>query len=273
MIPAPLAARRLASTLIVIAALLAATACASRGSQGHDLDAARSQGRLVVIAYPTPENPFFRWDPKNGPLPSFDRADRFAGIDVELLRRFAAELGLELWVRRVSAASYGQLIPDLVAGRGDLVAGAFSITEDRRATADFSLPYFETATAIVVRVDSPIAAVADLEGKIAAVLTCTSHEQRLLGLGLTQQQLHRVSSTWASLAAVEEGEVDFTAIEDWQGKQLSRALRIAFLLPGSERYGFALRPESDLRPALDAFLGEMQTSGELAEIVDRYAAP
>jgi ABC-type amino acid transport substrate-binding protein len=56
-------------------------------------------------------------------------------------------------------------IPLLLNGTIDMEAGATVITKDRVKVVDFSIPFFMTASYLIVPADSPIKRVADLSGK------------------------------------------------------------------------------------------------------------
>lgn len=248
-------------------------AAASRGKPS-DLAAVRARGRLVMVAFPHPESHFVHADLSRGPMPAFGPAERFDGVDVAIMRRFAASLGVELWVRRASEASYAALIPDLLAGQGDLIASSLSITDERKRRVAFSRPYHEVYPVVVVRAGSPIRRVEDLAAHDGSTIPGSSQEEHLRELGIPGDRLRPVSFMYENYAAVAEGDVDYTLVDSGSAARVMprfAGLEIAFRLPGSDYYGIAVRPGSDLLPRVDAFLAEMQASGELAEIVESYS--
>jgi polar amino acid transport system substrate-binding protein len=77
-----------------------------------------------------------------------DSEDNITGFDIELAMRIAEYLQMELQIIDVH---FGYLIPLLIAGEFDLIAGAISITEDRQKLVQFSESYHTGGTAILVR--------------------------------------------------------------------------------------------------------------------------
>lgn len=71
------------------------------------------------------------------------------GFEYELLERLADNLNLELEI--VISESTGELIPDLLAGKGDLIAHALIITPDRSEYVAFTEPVSEVKQVLVQR--------------------------------------------------------------------------------------------------------------------------
>src|SRR5258707_561885 len=71
------------------------------------------------------------------------------GFDREVLDGFARlhRLGLEV----IPLASWDHLVPALQQGKGDLVAGRFTVTDSRRRLIDFTAEVFPTRNVVVTR--------------------------------------------------------------------------------------------------------------------------
>ncbi|MCU0304095.1 MAG: ABC transporter substrate-binding protein [Thermoanaerobaculales bacterium] len=261
----------MASTLKAVA--LAFGLAAATVSAG-DLAEVRESGVLTVISFPHQESEFVRTNLEAGPTPELGPASRFIGIDVDIMSAFAARLGVELQIRRVSEPSYGALIPDLLAGRGDLIASSLTITEERSKKVAFSVPYFTAYKVVVVRDDSSIDGLDDLAGRRGVVIEGSSHHEQLLGLGVPADGIGFVNFTLECFSAVLDGEADYTVVDSVAAAPELRAeprLEIAFRLPGEDHYAVAVPKEStELLAELDAFLGELVSSGRLAEIIERH---
>src|SRR5262245_38502142 len=119
---------------VLVAALILAAA-----PLGADFADVKERGTLKVLAVVVPDEPEFISDQK-GDRPGFDR---------EVLDGFARlhKLGLEL--ERVE--SWDALIPSLVRGRGDIIAGRFTATDSRRRQIDFTTEVFPTRNVAVTR--------------------------------------------------------------------------------------------------------------------------
>jgi ABC-type amino acid transport substrate-binding protein len=224
--------------------------------------AVKARGKLVMLCFPHQENPFIRVNVAAG-------LDHYEGIDYEIVEGFAKQLGVALEVRPVKP-SFAALVPELLAGHGDLIASSFSVTPERRQKVDFSRPYYTVHTVVVVRKGSGIKSAADLAGKTGATVGGSSLEERIKQLH--PGRIHHVDFTRWNYDALSEKEADFTVLDEsstWRLLPLYPDLEVAFALPGVDEYAYAVAPESDLREALDRYLDGLRRDGRLDEIVRR----
>jgi ABC-type amino acid transport substrate-binding protein len=112
-----------------------------------DLAAVKARGALRVLAVDLKEpDEFFQFKGE----PGFDR---------ELLEGFVRLQGLRL--EPVAVAGWDELVPALVAGSGDVIAGRFTVTDERRKKIAFTRETFPTRTVVLTRKPTP--AVASLD--------------------------------------------------------------------------------------------------------------
>jgi membrane-bound lytic murein transglycosylase F len=116
--------RTLRWTLVLLAAMPSAAAAA-------DLAEVKQRGVLRMDVRGTDE--FF--PPKGGDRPGFDR---------EVLDGFASLHRVRL--EPVTVSSWDGLIPALLQGRGDVIAGRFTVTEARQKQVAFTSEVFPRAT-------------------------------------------------------------------------------------------------------------------------------
>ena len=78
----------------------------------------------------------------------FMKNGEFAGMDIELVKRFAAHIGRPVVF---SDMNFSALIPSLVSGTQDMVICGINITEERKLSIDFSDPYYYCNAVMVIR--------------------------------------------------------------------------------------------------------------------------
>lgn len=88
-------------------------------------------------------------------------AGEFFGFDLDLMRAIAAVAGFEIDIRNVA---FDAIIENVRTGRADIGASGFTITVDRAQAVDFSVPYFLSNQAVVIRKDSGLNIVTALAG-------------------------------------------------------------------------------------------------------------
>ncbi|HEX7487636.1 MAG TPA: transporter substrate-binding domain-containing protein [Anaeromyxobacteraceae bacterium] len=284
----PLPARTL-TALYAAVALLVPAAVAAGEPVGGDLDAVKSRGVLRHLGIPY----------ANFVTGSGD------GFDVELMRLFAARLGVryefvqtdwptalpDLTGRRVSP-----VLPDLERAtpapiRGDVVATGLTMLKWREGVVSFSSPVFPTQVWLMARAESrvqPIAPSKNLQqdiGRVKALLD----GHTLLGIANTcvDPTLYGIEKTKARLALkkvrldeiapllILHGEAELAlldvadamiALQKWPGK-------IKVIGPISERQqmGVAFRKDAPrLREAFEAFLAEARRDGTYQRLVKAY---
>jgi His/Glu/Gln/Arg/opine family amino acid ABC transporter permease subunit len=85
-------------------------------------------------------------NPNFPPMSSYDGQGQLQGFDVEVARAIARKLGVGLELVPTEAAAR---VPFLVSGRIDLSLGALTITPERRALIDFSVPLHTEAMGVI----------------------------------------------------------------------------------------------------------------------------
>lgn len=250
---------------------------APRAAVAGDLAEIKARGKLVVLTYPL-QRSFFssvnleRMRERDLKLSDLRHPSEFQGIDIDLMSGFARHLGVTLEIHPVTEG-WGALVPALVAGKGDLVASELTITPERQEVVDFSRPYVTSWIAVAVRRGSPIASLADLKGKKAALLSGSSHVE-FLRATVPGVEIVPTGFDVESFAAVEDGSAEYTLTDTTvpPGEAVDEDhpdLRIAFRLR-EIRDGIAVRKGSDLLAPLDAYLADLEKSGELQRILARH---
>ena len=102
-----------------------------------------------------------------------DDTNKTVGFDVDLMDVVAKKLGV---TQEIVDIEFEQITSGAVfaAKKCDVGAAAITIREDRQKAAPFSDPYFDATQALLVKVDSTIADLPDLKGKILAVQSGTT---------------------------------------------------------------------------------------------------
>lgn len=86
--------------------------------------------------------PFTYFNPETG---------KFQGIDIDMARDLAAELGVEV---RFVKTSWPTLMSDLTAGKCDIAMGGISVNLERQKKAYFSIPYLSGGKTPITRCEN-----------------------------------------------------------------------------------------------------------------------
>lgn len=166
----------------------------------------------------------------------------------------------------------------LEAGRYDAVASSVSITDDRKKTMDFSVPYFEVSQGVVVLKDSKLASLGELKGKKVGVQVNTTAHQ--LAKTLSDITLKSYDENGLAVEDLFNGRLDAVICDSpvaanyaVQDAKYSKRLRLAFVnkSPTPEYYGIAVKKgNAEVLALIDKGIKAVTESGELAKIQKQW---
>src|SRR5262249_52289385 len=163
----------------------------------------------------------------------------------------------------------------LQSGRVDLVVATLTVTDDRRALAELSHPYFMSASLLLVPRASGVERLGDLSGRRAAVFR-GSVQQRDVAELAPGAELVYVTSIPMAIQAVKTGAVDAFVYDDVVLLGLAQhdpALRVAGSPIAPRPYGIAARKgEIELIHWVNGWLSKMRRDGSYREMWRRYFA-
>jgi polar amino acid transport system substrate-binding protein len=252
------------STWLAIALALGAVPRAD----ARDLPEILRSGRLRVAAVVEEKEPEFL-SLRAGGAPGFDR---------EVLEGFAHRHGLVLDL--VTVPSWEGLVPALLSGKADLIAGRVTDTPARRRQIDFSNEVFPTRVVVVTR--KPRAAVFDARELTAVkvgTIPGTSMAEALTLLGVPAVKVAPLTAGALS-EALRDGRVD-AAVWSVEGAILARRkdadLELGAFLgpPQSLAYGTG-KGQGGLLAALNDHIRLVKETGTWNRLVVKYfgaAAP
>jgi ABC-type amino acid transport substrate-binding protein len=138
------------------------------------------------------------------------QTDAVEGFDVDLGQAIADELGVE--PNFIEAISDNR-IPFLVDGTADLILSTMTITTDRDAEIDFSIPYYIASGRVLVPEDSDITGVEDLAGSTVCTATGSTYEANL-ATNAPDAELRLVDTYSECLELIQTDAVDAVSTDD-----------------------------------------------------------
>ncbi|WP_435742762.1 basic amino acid ABC transporter substrate-binding protein [Microbacterium sp. PMB16] len=245
-----------------------ATGAGSNGSEGGGEPAAGDEYGLVeagtlTVCSDIPYAPF-EFEGDNG---------EYIGFDIDLLTAIAKELDLKISVQDVGFEAL-QSGTTLAAGTCDVGASAMTITEERKANLDFSDPYVDSLQSLLVRSDSDIKSIDDLDGKNVGVQQGTTGES-YANENAKGAQIVQYPSDGELWPAMQSGLID-AILQDqpvnYVHEQDDSDYKIVETYNTDEQYGFAFAKgeKDELLEAVNGALKKLQDNGEYQKIYDTY---
>lgn len=160
--------KKLLGLLLVIGLAFSVSACSSTETATGKLAKIQEAGKIVIgtnSGYP----PYEFYDTR-------DNKKDLVGVDIDLGNKIGEELGVDVvWVDM----EFDALIPQLMAGKIDIILAGMVNTPERAETVAFTQPYIDTYTVVVAHKDKidSVNSVEKLNGKSVAVQVGTTQEE------------------------------------------------------------------------------------------------
>ncbi|NLY79047.1 MAG: transporter substrate-binding domain-containing protein [Lysinibacillus sp.] len=238
----------------------------SEGSSGEGTEQSDSKAVLKVgmeAAYAP-----FNWtqnDDSNGAVPISGTKEYAAGYDVEIAKRIAEGLGMEL---EIVKTKWEGLIPSLQSGAIDVVIAGMSPTPERMQEIDFTDNYYTRDFVIVVKEDGPYAnakSIHDFEGAKVTGQQGTTHYKVIDQM---KGAIKEVAATDFGQMRIQltSGAIDAYISERPEGMSAEAAIEgVTYIVPedgfeadeSDTAIAAGLKKGSDLKEKINAILAEI----------------
>lgn len=197
--------------------------------------------------------------------------DAVVGIDAEIAKAIADELGMELEIEDIA---FDSIIPEIVSGKADMGLAGMTVTEDRMQSVDFSNTYAKASQKIIVTEDSEIASPDDLKGVIVGVQLGTTGDIYVSDLEADGTTVERYNKGFEAVQALSQGKIDAVVIDGEPAKTFvaeTEGLKILDESFTDEEYAIAVKKgNTELLEKINGALKTLKDNGTLDEIVAKY---
>jgi polar amino acid transport system substrate-binding protein len=218
-------------------------------------------------------------DAAYAPFESQNEKGEIVGFTIDIVNAVAQKAGLQ--VKFVNTPWEG-IFNALTQGDRDVVASSVTITPERKATMDFSAPYFDARQLIAVRNESKVSGFADLKALKVGVQTGTTGDEAVSKLlGKTNANIKRFESTPLALKELESGGLDAVVADNGvvihyvANNAAGKFKTVADKDFVPEQYGLALKKgdKPDLLASLNQGLAAIRADGTYERIYTKYFGP
>ena len=198
---------------------------------------------------------------------------KYTGIDMELIKAIAKDQGFTL---EISNPGFDAAVSDVQNGNADGMIAGMTVTDARKATFDFSDPYYTTNSILAVQESSKISSYEGLKGKTVGVKNGTASqtflEENKSKYGYKIKTFSDGASMYDSLnsgsvvAIMDDEPVIKYAIK--QGRKFKTPIEGT----PSGQIAFAVQKDSnpELIEMFNNGLANLKESGEYQKILDKY---
>ena len=203
------------------------------------------------------------------PYEFYDGED-IVGIDAEIAGLLAEKLGLTL---EIVDMDFATIVTSVQTGGVDIGLAGMTVTEERLENVNFTDSYATGVQVIIVKEDSDIASVDDLEGKLIGVQEGTTGYQ-YCSEDYGEENVLAYTNGATAVQNLVQGAVDCVVIDEQPALSFVEAnegLKILDTEYVIEDYAAAVSKENTaLLDALNAALKELQEDGSIQKILDKY---
>ncbi|MNW39347.1 amino acid ABC transporter substrate-binding protein, PAAT family [Fontibacillus panacisegetis] len=214
-------------------------------------------------------------DAAYAPMEYMDK-DKITGFDVDFLEAVMKEAGLKY---EIVNTGWDPMLTEVKSGE-TYAAGvsSISITDERKQSYDYSIPYFESTNMILVKEDSPIAGALDLKDKKVAVQLSTTADSLMAGImGNDSPLLKRFDSNAIALLELDSGGVDavvadIAIVREYMKNNPDKKFK-GILDPeqfSAEYYGILFPKGSELKAKLDPAIKKVLENGTYTEVYKKW---
>ena len=246
--------KKLVSVLLVAACSVSLVAC---GGKKEEEKKAEEDKTLVMAT--------------NAEFPPYEyyEGEEVVGIDVDIAKAVAEELGMEL---KIEDMAFDSVIPAVSSGKADIALAGLTVTDERKENLNFTDTYAKATQVIIVKEDSAIAGPDDLEGKKIGVQLGTTGD--LYARDIKDAEVEQYNKGFEAVQATMQGKIDAVIIDSEPAKEFvaeAEGLKILDEAFTEEEYAIGIAKDNDeLLEKVNKALKSLKESGKLDEIVAEY---
>jgi ABC-type amino acid transport substrate-binding protein len=201
------------------------------------------------------------------------------GFDREVLEGFARLHRLR--VEPVTVAAWDALIPALLQGRGDLIAGRFTVTEARQKQVAFTSEVFPTRNVVLTRKPGrAVASLDDLRAERVGTIKGTSMAEAVSAAGVPAAHVVDTITTGKLPEALQTGQATAVVLGVENAITAQRddpAMQLGLFLGPPRSLAYAVRKDDGaLLAALNQYIDNLRRTPTWSRLVVKYfgeAAP
>ena len=201
----------------------------------------------------------------------YHEGDDIVGIDADIAQAICDKLGYEL---KIEDMEFDSILPAVQSGKADFGAAGMTVTEDRKASVDFSDTYATASQMIIVKEDSEIAGPDDLKGVTVGVQLGTTGDIYVSDLEADGTTVERYNKGFEAVQALSQGKIDAVVIDGEPAKTFvseTEGLKILDEAFTVEEYAIAVKKgNTELLDKVNGALETLKDNGTLDEIVAKY---
>ena len=258
--------RFLILALIALALVAAVFAGCNSGSQTGKETNVKNDEKTFVVGL----------DDSFPPMGFRDKSNEIVGFDVDLAKEVAKRLNME---PKFQVINWDTKEMELDNDKIDCIWNGLTITDERKKQMDFTKPYLENDQVIVVKKDSSIKKIADLQGKSVGCQKGSSAYDALMADAISKQikdgKPVEFDENVSCFQDLDSGRIEAMVVDSVVARYYITENKMNFdILSESlspEQYGIAVKKgNTELRDKIQKTFDEMVNDGTAGKISEKW---
>ena len=203
------------------------------------------------------------------PYEYYDNSE-IVGVDIDIAKEIAKELNKNLVVKDVA---FDSIINEVKSGKADFGAAGISYNEERAKQVDFSINYTVSKQVVIVRKDSSIKSVKDVNNQKIAV-QLGSVADTLLTKDYPKVTLVREKKYLAAIQDLKDSKVDAVVMDELPAKEMIKNNNSLNILDGAlaeDSYGMVVKKgNKELLDVINGVLERLVKDGKIDSFIIKH---
>ncbi len=201
-----------------------------------------------------------------------EETGEYVGFDIDLIDAIAEEVGFEYELKPMDFAG---IVPALQTEQLDIAIAGISMDDEKEKTVDFSMPYYDAGTGVLVRSDDDdIQDLDDLAGKTVATKQGTASYEYVTNLDGVEDVVPfpNIDQAYMELLKGSADAVvfDSPSLEYYMNTNAEGKVRMLDELLEGQTFGIAFPKGSPLKIKVDEALTTLKEDGTFDELHEKW---
>lgn len=197
---------------------------------------------------------------------------KIVGVDVDIASEIAKEMGKKLVVKDVA---FDSIIHEVKSGKADIGVAGISFSEERAKQVDFSVNYTTSKQVVIVRKNSKINDISEINNKRIAV-QLGSVADLYVSEEYDNKNIIRQKKYLAAIQDLKDNKVDCVVMDELPAKQIvseNNDIRILDEALAEDNYGIIVdKGNSELLEVINRVINRLKEEGKIDEYVLKHSS-
>lgn len=196
---------------------------------------------------------------------------KIVGVDVDIASEIAKEMGKKLVVKDVA---FDSIIHEVKSGKADIGVAGISFSEERAKQVDFSVNYTTSKQVVIVRKNSKINDISEINNKRIAV-QLGSVADLYVSEEYDNKNIIRQKKYLAAIQDLKDNKVDCVVMDELPAKQIvseNNDIRILDEALAEDNYGIIVdKGNTELLEVINRVINRLKEEGKIDEYVLKHS--